>query len=417
MHIKQGVTFSDGSALQASDVVALLRLAKEEASYYAPRLANIASVRADGGDTVVVTLNRMNGNLPRLLDVPIIKKGSEEDKVALGTGGYVLQADEQNGGYILTAREGWHLGKNRPYARIELTKVGTVDELIFGFESHDIDLVTVDSTSADPIQFRGEYESREYPTTVMQYLGFNMRRDLFSNALVRQAVTCAIDRENAVEQDYARLADATLLPIHPASPAYDGEIAKNFSFSLENAKGFFTAAGYTDQNGDGKMDNGRRGALGFEILVNSENKSRCAVARRISQDLAKIGVTVTIREAKWEEYMRALEQGEFDAYLGEVNLTADFELDRLVRSGGALNYGRYASSDTDALLDAYHTATLRKSDETANFYQNFVLQAPIAPILFKKNTAITHRGFFETITPTHRNPYYHFFDWKPVKHG
>lgn len=404
--LKSGVTFSDGSALRASDVVASLKLAMQAESYYASRLKNIANIRAENNSTVLITVKRYTGNLPRLLDVPIIKRGTETDKIAIGTGAYVLKTDENSGGLMLLAREGWHMGKDRPYARIELTKVSGVDELIFGFESRDIDVVSIDSTSADPIRFRGEYESREFPTTILQYLGFNTSKPVFANSLVRRGIACAIDRQSAAEQEYARLADITLLPVHPTCPAYNADIAKTMTFSLENARGFLTAAGYT---GDGKP-------LKFSILVNAENKSRCAVAERISADLAKIGVTATVNQVSWDAYIKALQAGNFDTYIAEVNMSADFDCADLIRTGGVLNYGRYSSADTDAVIDAFNAATIRKSVESDNLFRNFTLQAPICPILFKKNTIITHRGFFDQIHFTQRNLYYNFYDWKPVKH-
>ena len=56
----------------------------------------------------------------------------------------------------------------------------------------------------------------------------------------------------------------------------------------------------------------------------------------------------------------ALEAGRFDLYLGEVALTADFDLSALLSSDGALNYGRWQDEQTDLLLAMnqwdYHTA-------------------------------------------------------------
>ena len=47
-NIKQGVTFSDGSELTASDVEYSLRAALEQGSSYATRLSDITSVKASG---------------------------------------------------------------------------------------------------------------------------------------------------------------------------------------------------------------------------------------------------------------------------------------------------------------------------------------------------------------------------------
>ncbi len=412
--LKDGVTFSDGTPLRANDVVFSLRLAMQPNSYYASRLTNIANIKADGNSAVLITVNRYTGNLPCLLDVPIIKSESDAAKIALGTGAYVLGTNER-GEYQLTARDGWHVGKPLPYSHIELTKVASADELVFGFESRDIDVLSVDPTSPNAMQFRGEYELREYSTTIFQYMGFNMSNSTLRNAHVRRAIACAIDREATASQDFAQLADVTCLPIHPSSPAYESETADTLAFSLEKAYSLLTSAGFTDADGDGRLENQNGGDLSFRLLVNSENKSRVALARRISSDLAKIGVTVSVDEKKWEDYLSALYAGNFDTYLAEVNLSADFDISRLIRTGGSLNYGRYSSTDTDACLDAFNAATLRKSDEALRFYNNFVLQVPIAPISFKKNSHMTHRDAFENISFTQRNIFYHFYNWRPIR--
>ncbi len=412
-NLKQGVTFSDGSALTAKDVVASLQLAKQASSYYAPRLTNITNIRAQSSDSVVITVGRYTGNLPRLLDVPIIKASSAQKEIAVGTGGYVLAKDE-HGEYKLTARQGWHMGKNRPYSNIELVKISGIDELVFGFESRDIDVVTVDSTSTDAIQVRGEYETRDYPTTIFQYIGFNGSDSALSNALIRRAVACSVDRESAASQEYASLAQPALLTVHPDSPAYNGEIGKTLEYSLENAVSLLNSAGYTDTDGDGKLENAQGEELSFKLMVNSENKGRVATAGRISADMAKIGVTVTVEQKTWADYIAALQSGKFDAYIAEINLGADFDVASLIRTEGALNYGRYSSVDTDGLLDAFNAATLRAGDTASRFYNNFVLQTPIAPILFRKHTHITHKGAFSNIYFTQRNVFYKFYDWKPI---
>ncbi|MEG2378308.1 MAG: ABC transporter substrate-binding protein, partial [Clostridia bacterium] len=293
--LKRGVTFSDGSPLTAGDVVFSIRRAMRPESFYAARLTNISGVYEDGGD-VAVTLKRYNANLPRLLDIPVIKESSADTKVALGTGGYAVMLDTKTKTYYLAARSGWHQDKKLPYTRINMVKTAGIDQLIFNFESANIGIVTVDPTAPNPLQLRGEYETREYATTALVYLGFNTRRAPFGNSVVRQAIACAIDRKSAVELDFARMADETHLPIHSSCEAYDEGAARNFDYSTVNALAFLEKAAYKDENGDGKVDSG--GKLSFEILVNAENKSRAALARRIASNLGDLGFTVSVREEK-----------------------------------------------------------------------------------------------------------------------
>lgn len=409
--LKPGILFSDGTPLTASDVVYSLRRALAEGSYYAARLSNIAGVRADGGD-VLVTLHRANANLPRLLDVPIIKEETGDAKIALGTGPYCIVYDETNKIYNLTANTHWREKMPLPFQTIRMIQTGGVDQLIWGFESTSIDLVTLDPTAPNPLQFRGEYETREVPTSVMVYLGFNMRSRTFQNDSFRRAMACAIDRQAAVDQDYALMAQTTLLPVHPLCAAYDEGAAQPLAYSQETAYALFQEAGYRDQNRDGKFEGG--GNRSFTILVNNENKSRVALAQRICQSLADFGFTANLREEKWEDYQKSLDSGDFDLYLAEINLRGDFNLDTLLRSDGALNFGRYSSDETNTQLDAYHNAELARNAVTPAFYAHFAQNVPIIPILFKKHAVVTHRNFFSELSATQRNTYYHFYTWKVV---
>ena len=47
--------------------------------------------------------------------------------------------------------------------------------------------------------------------------------------------------------------------------------------------------------------------------------------------------------------MAALQAGNYDAYLGEVRLTANFDLSEFFRTGGALSYGAVADASLAGL--------------------------------------------------------------------
>ena len=57
---------------------------------------------------------------------------------------------------------------------------------------------------------------------------------------------------------------------------------------------------------------------------------RCAVAESLCAQLTTAALTVTVRELPWGEYAAALEGGDFDLYLGEVRLTADWDAGALL---------------------------------------------------------------------------------------
>lgn len=113
--VRSGVTFSDGSALTAWDVVAALRWAKESVRY-GQRLAEMDSVSYLGESTLRIYLTRNDPQFAARLDIPIIKGGTQEDT---GTGGQralpLCQGRERG---VSGRRTDWWQDKTMPLERI-----------------------------------------------------------------------------------------------------------------------------------------------------------------------------------------------------------------------------------------------------------------------------------------------------------
>ena len=112
------------------------------------------------------------------------------------------------------------------------------------------------------------------------------------------------------------------------------------------------------------------------------------------------------------EYAAALEVGSFDLYLGEVRLTADWDLTDLLSTSGANNYGRFNDANFAALLTAERSATGDgHTDASAKLYEAFCRQTPIAPICFARSSILTTSGAIEGLTPSLTDPFYNLQDW------
>lgn len=108
----------------------------------------------------------------------------------------------------------------------------------------------------------------------------------------------------------------------------------------------------------------------------------------------------------FEEYISALEAGRFDLYLGEVALTADFDLSALLASDGALNYGRWQDEQTDQLLAALAAAPMDSREEAASaLYAYLGQRVPLVPVCFKKQLRFDEVGKTVRFIPG---------AWKPV---
>jgi len=87
--VRDGVTFSDGSALTAQDIDNSLTMAMAEGSYYRNALTNISSHKATSDTQVEVTLNTADALFANLLTFPVAKLSGS---TYIGTGKYVYSA-------------------------------------------------------------------------------------------------------------------------------------------------------------------------------------------------------------------------------------------------------------------------------------------------------------------------------------
>lgn len=390
--LRSDVTFSDGSPLTANDVLATYRRAAAS-ERYGTRFAKVASMKARDTHTLVITLTRANCFFSRLLDIPVVKSGTENDLVPLGTGPYVYTGGTD--GAALTVNERWWRDAALPLGRIALAAAKDNDTALSLFASRSVHFLCLDPTGTGARTVGGAVELHDVPTTTMQYLGFNLGRTPLGSAAVRRAMSGLIDREELVSSRLSGHGTAAQLPLLPqGSPP-----ASQYEYTV-------SASDYAAALKEASVSDARPRSL--TLLVNEESSFKRAVAESLCAQLSTAALTVTVRALPWEDYLAALQSGNFDLYLGEVRLTADGDASALLDADGALNYGGFVSEQLSARSDEF----LRGENASAARYaEGFIAETPFAPLLFKSTAVLTPSGLIEGMTPTVSAPFYGFENW------
>lgn len=398
--LRDGVTFSNGAALTASDVLSTYRRA-QASERYAARFANIVSMRVNR-NTFVVTLKQADGALPALLDIPIVKSGTEKDPVPLGTGPYLFLTDET--GSWLVRNEGWWRGETVSPERIALASAKDADTAVYLFSAENAHLLTADLLSETSAASLGGVDITDAPTTTMLFLGFNAKKPALADKSMRTAMGAAFDREAIVETLLAGHAGAAQFPISPASSLYP--------LALETAyqNDAYAAALNGPEPDDEAAAQPEPAPLELTLLVNEENSFKVSLADYLARQLSQAYVTVTTVVLPWADYLAVLESGDFDLWLGEVRLTADWDVSSLVGTNGALNYGKYSDAATDAALKAF-LANANLSTAAA-LYGRLAEEAPILPVVFKSVSVLTPEGRIDGVSPTVTQPLRDLAQWK-----
>lgn len=373
------VSFSDGSTMTAEDAVASITAARGS-KFYSGRLSHVTSVYALDTQHFAVTLDAAYENFSLMLDIPIVKADTVAADSPVGTGPYALS------GAQLSRNQSWWQVRE-PAAKedvIPLTAVQTSNELRDNFEFGGTDLVYCDPNAAASVGYRCDYEVWEVPTTVLHYLGFNLKSGPFVSETLRTAVTYLLDRESIANSYYGGFAIPTVLPCSPDSDLYDAQLASKYTYDLTRFQAAVNNSGAeTSEESPGVF------------LVCSDDPTRVAVAEALIETFRQCGLYLRLKSVSSDSYRSALSSGGYDVYLGEVRLTANFDLTEFFSSNGNLNYGGIS----DATLIQLCSASLENSGNYPELCTKILESAPICPLVFKSYAIYVTRGKLSSITP------------------
>jgi len=410
-YVDTTVPFWDGSTLTAQDAAYSIQRAMRSQNY-SSRLSCVVGASAMDKSLFIVNLYYADMQFPALLNIPVIKYGSGNDKAPTGTGPYMPDGEFTK----LTAFSGYKNAASLPVDTVYLKEYTQADEIITAFENSDIDLVTNDPTGPFSLGFGSANETRNFPTTNMHYLGFNMKKAFFSSAACRRAMTYVVDRDYIVTNVMGGTAAAAALPLNPTSPLYNSAYSNIVSYSVQKGQQAFDEANVRDYDKDGHreiMVTGVPIEIGLNFIVCSDSTEKVAAARSIADNLMALGITVDLRELSWSEYTAALKNGDFDLYYAETMMTPDFSLRDLLYSGGSLNYGDYKDSVFEQYMDDFMSSGDADRQKNADLLFKYITDnAPIVPIMFEKQQVITHRGMISGMDPTKYNIFHGIEKWK-----
>lgn len=422
--LRSGVHFSDGSTVRADDVEYSLRRAGAKGSVYRSRLSGLTGLTTKGNNTVKFTLDGGNANVAELLDIPIIKKGQGDKQFPIGSGPYVVKLNKKGKPVRLEARsDWWRLGEEYevalskgvnlsgdksgggvvtrtialPIQTIQLYTASDSDELIFGFSSGAVTAVSSDLTGRDALPYTGSYDVTDYPTTDLYYVGFNTAKGPCQEQKLRQAIYRSINREKVVTGMLAGHAEAAVMPVSPRSSLYDKELAEKLAYSRTKAEKLCKKAKTDDK---------------LTLIVNKESSFKRAAAKELSRQLRDAGLSVKTESMTWAEYKEALEKGDYDLYLGEVKLKANFDLYQLINKDGDLNFSGYESDELNKAAKKYRQAGKDSRAEAAKgLFTVLGEEAPFAPVCFKCSSLLSHTGTVSRIRSTQDNLFHQVWDW------
>ena len=300
--LRSGVTFHDGTTMDANDVKFSLDRARAEDSTNAQKalFAGITSIDVIDAGHVKITLNQANGNFPFNLawgDAVIVAPESIEaiKQKPIGTGAFKFASWTQ-GDKIELTKNADYWGTPAQLEKVTFRFISDPTAAFAAVMADDLDAFTgfpapenLPQFDADP-RFKLLIGSTEGETI----LSTNNKQPPFDNVKVRQALSHAIDRQAII--DGAMFGYGTPIGSHfaPHNPAYVDLTAQS-AFDPEKAKALLAEAGFAD---------------GFETTLHLPPPS---YARRggeiIAAQLAQVGIKAEIINVEWAQWLETVFRG------------------------------------------------------------------------------------------------------------
>ncbi|MFO8149635.1 MAG: ABC transporter substrate-binding protein [Trueperaceae bacterium] len=386
-HLREGVRFSNGKELSAEHVVAVFEriLDPETGSGNAWRLAGVESVTAPDAATVVFELAAPNPSLLGKLaldkalgifDPAGVADGSINTR-PIGTGPFMI-ADYQPGTRVLLERNPNYWEEGLPYLdAVDIRIIGDETVRRTALITGDIDWVfSVPPQSVEELDARDDVVIDAAAAGAYYYIGVNMMDGPLADVRVRQAISYAINRDNAAAAAEFGSAMVTQDPI-PSTSSWDFSYAP-YDYDPERARQLLAEAGYPD-------------GFEMEIMPNSVMANTVRAAQVIQSDLAAVGIDASIRALEWAEWLQEQGDGNYDTYVCSWNGMVDPDefFYAQHRTGEVFNFTGYSNPTVDELLD--EARVLPDPDARRDLYEQ-VNRAIVdeAPYIYLYNPLVIH---------------------------
>ncbi|GAA3230205.1 ABC transporter substrate-binding protein [Oerskovia jenensis] len=308
-HLQPGVTFHDGSALSAQDVVWSISqtIAPESKSARKNDLSVISAITAPDDATVQLDLSRRSQSLPfYLASVTIVRDGDTELTSDNGTGPYRF-VEWTQGDHLTIERNDDYWGEPAKNSGVTFRFFQDTTALNNALATGDLDLVIAEDSPDQLVQFEGndEFTITEGTSTTKQIWAFNDRVAPFDDVRVRQALYTAIDREKILDAVWDGRGRVIGSMVPPTDPWFVDQ-ADVHSYDPQAAKDLLAQAGVSGLS------------IAVDYVAGDPSET---IAQLLQADLQAVGVTLTLHpidDATW--YQKVYTDHDFQTTLmGHVN--------------------------------------------------------------------------------------------------
>jgi ABC-type transport system substrate-binding protein len=225
--------------------------------------------------------------------------------------------------------------------------------LRLAFETHQVDFWGAEPWTVTAFVGDPRFDVFTSPTSSYTYIGWNLKRPLFQDPLVRRALAHAVDVPSMVRYIlYGHGLQSTGI-FTPQMWFFDPSITP-LAHDLEKARQLLAEAGWKPGPDGILQKNGER--FSFTLITNNGNEVRRDIATLAQDGLKKLGIEVKVELYEWAVFLKNhINKGDYDAMVLGWSLGNSYDQFQIWHSSQAnpeqLNVVGYKNPKADRLLD------------------------------------------------------------------
>ncbi len=385
--------FSDGSPVTADNVITSLKLLEgnPESCFYQV-FDYISSYKKLSDNKFLINLTKPNSNFVSLLNFPIVK----DEKSNIGSGPFMVKeiTDEA---VILSAN------KNS----VTLPSLKEVTVRIFpntevskdAFSNNETDIINADINTLAQFSSKTGIKEYKYISDNFTFLGFNCENEFFKDINVKKAIASLIDKDKLCQSILVGHAVKTATPFKSESIfSHNYDYEKN----TEKAAEYLSLAEYDFSD------------IAFTLLVNQDNLSVKNTAEFIVGTLKENSINVSCVYLDADSYRSRIENGEFDAFVGEITMPSNSDISFLLKEGNMFNF------KSGAVNNALYSFNFATTDEARKKYSSelnkvYLNTLPFISLYYKSNILLVSDKYVATNNITSCGIFDEINKWKIKK--
>ena len=288
-HLKEGITFHDGTPFNAEAVKANIdRLTNPDAALKRSSLFELVEKTEIIDEyTIKISLSEPFGAMPNnfahpaaaMISPKAIESGEDVSRNPAGTGPFKFSEWKSGDHLTVTKNEDYREEGVPNVDQITFKPVPESGSRVAMMQTGEVDYIfPVSPNQVETLENEGGVEVVQKPSLVVKYFSMNTMKGPFKDPQVRKALNYAIDKQAYVDVVYNGYAETAKSSIAPNTQHYSAQ--EEYEYNPEKAKEMLAEAGYPD---------------GFETTIWGGTSSlKQKMMQFYKQQLSQVGITLNV---------------------------------------------------------------------------------------------------------------------------